>query len=238
MFILGLICLLANANNQFEYLGIILLVFSIVAIVVTLLIDADTRSINKEKAKEYNEAYSHFEDEFSRIKRMNSLSKKKNQEETFAWSNQRKSDMAELNTALDNTEQLLKELYSLDFIYDKYRNLPALTSIYEYFITGRCDSLKGPHGAYNLYEDEVRKDTVISQLSTVLDHLEQVKQNQFMLYQQVKAMQENINNIGSEISTIRGYAGHIMDLSAVNAYYSALTAHNAEISATMHLLNG
>lgn len=71
----------------------------------------------------------------------------------------------------EETRQIRDKLYAMDVIYPKYRNLPALTSIYEYFITGRCDELSGPYGAYNLYEDEVRKDTVISQLNAVIENL-------------------------------------------------------------------
>ena len=58
----------------------------------------------------------------------------------------------------------------------------------------------GPHGAYNMYEDEMRKDTVISQLNTVIANLEQIKQNQYMLYQQVKAIQNTASEIGNELA--------------------------------------
>ena len=98
--------------------------------------------------------------------------------------------------------------------------------------------MAGPYGAYNLYEDEIRKDTVISQLSAVVTHLEEIKQNQYMLYQQVKLMNSNLSAIDQELATIKSYTGSIMQLSAVNLYYSALTASNTDISATMHLLNG
>ena len=85
---------------------------------------------------------------------------------------------------LKKSKALLSSFYNnKELIYPKYHNLPALTSIYEYLVTGRCDELTGPHGAYNLYEDEVRKDTVISQLNLVIDNLEKIKQNQYMLYQ-------------------------------------------------------
>lgn len=70
-----------------------------------------------------------------------------------------------MNKPLRETQSVLENVYSADVIYPKYRNLPALTSIYEYLITGRCEGLTGPHGAYNLYEDEVRKDNVPFELS-------------------------------------------------------------------------
>ena len=154
-----------------------------------------------------------------------------------AWQTSDTDNRAVLTDHLTETQSILDKLYDLDYIYPKYRTLPALTSIYEYLVTGRCEELSGPHGAYNLYEDEVRKDTVISQLNTVIANLEQIKQNQYMLYQQVKAIQKNTSVIAAEITQIRGYTAAITQLSALNAYYSALTARNTGITAAYNLLN-
>ena len=129
-----------------------------------------------------------------------------------------------------------EKLYARNVMYPKYQNLPALTSIYEYFITGRCEELIGPHGAYNMYEDEMRKDTVISQLNTVIANLEQIKQNQYMLYQQVKTIQKTASVIGNELAQIRGYTAALTELSAMNAYYNAVSARNSRIMTAYHLL--
>ena len=128
------------------------------------------------------------------------------------------------------------QLYAIDAIYPKYQNLPALTSIYEYFITGRCDELTGPHGAYNMYEDEVRKDTVISQLNTVIENLEQIRQSQFMLYEQVKMIQKTASAINGELAQIRGYTIALTQLTALNTYYAALNERNSRATMYYHLL--
>lgn len=136
---------------------------------------------------------------------------------------------------IEATRALLEKLYDKGIIYRKYCTLPALTSIYEYFITGRCTELTGPHGAYNMYEDELRKDTVISQLNTVIENLEQIRNNQYMLYQQVKAIQENTSAIVSELRQIKGYTIAITELTALNAYYAALNERNTRITMYYHL---
>ena len=159
-------------------------------------------------------------------------------ERLASWTESGKENDIVLQKPLDSTKSLLSKLYANDFIYAKYQNLPALTSIYEYLLTGRCDELAGAHGAYNLYEDEVRKDTVISQLSTVIDNLEQIKQNQYMLYQQSKLIKNETAAINYELQQIKGYTINLTELTALNTYYSALTARNSEISAAFHLLNG
>lgn len=136
---------------------------------------------------------------------------------------------------INQTKELLDKLYDKNIIYPKYCTLPALTSIYEYFMTGRCTELTGPHGAYNLYEDELRKDTVISQLNTVIENLEQIRHNQYMLYQQVKSINENTNTIVSELQQIKDYTIRLTQLTALNAYYAALNERNTRVTMYYHL---
>ena len=136
---------------------------------------------------------------------------------------------ATLEKPLKETKENLERIYSKNIIYPKYRNLPALTSIYEYYVTGRCEELSGPYGAYNLYEDEVRKDKVISQLNTIIANLEQIKQNQYKLYEQVCQIQSNTNRMVWELNAIKGYVIELTNLTALNTYYNGVTALNTRI---------
>ena len=134
-----------------------------------------------------------------------------------------------LEKPLKETKENLERVYAKNIIYPKYRNLPALTSIYEYYVTGRCEELSGPYGAYNLYEDEVRKDNIISQLNTVIANLEQIKQNQYKLYEQVCQIQSNTNRMVRELNAIKGYVIELTNLTALNTYYNGVTALNTRI---------
>lgn len=134
-----------------------------------------------------------------------------------------------LEKPLKETKENLERVYAKNIIYPKYRNLPALTSIYEYYVTGRCEELSGPYGAYNLYEDEVRKDRIISQLNTVIANLEQIKQNQYKLYEQVCQIQSNTNRMVWELNAIKGYVIELTNLTALNTYYNGVTALNTRI---------
>ena len=91
-------------------------------------------------------------------------------------------------------------IYSANVIYPKYRNLVAVTTIYEYLASGRCDTLEGADGAYNLYEMELRQNIVIGQLSSVLDSLEQIKSNQFTLYSEIAESNRKSAELLSDIS--------------------------------------
>ena len=127
-----------------------------------------------------------------------------------------------LNASLANSNELLEQYYSVDVIFPKYRNLPALTSIYEYLASGRCDELTGPNGAYNLYELELRQNTVISQLNTIISNLEQIQQNQQMLYRELVQITQNTRKIVGELSAIRNYTYAMAEFTALNAIIVAL----------------
>ena len=71
----------------------------------------------------------------------------------------------------------LRALYNTGIIWEKYQNLVAVSTMYEYIASGRCDRLDGPYGAYNLYESELRQNIIIGQLSKIETHLEQIKEN-------------------------------------------------------------
>lgn len=195
------------------------------AIVGVLMI----RNVSKRKARN-NEKLLIHEQRVAIINKENEKREKAYYEAVHQCSDSEHIICAEIQPHIMETRILLAKLYDKGIIYRKYCTLPALTSIYEYFITGRCTELTGLHGAYNLYEDELRKDTVISQLNTVIENLEQIRNNQYMLYQQVKIIQENTNVIVSELRQIKGYTIQTAQLTALNAYYSALNERNTRIT--------
>ena len=239
---------LSNVNERIanaEYVGYILssdrgmAIFGIVAGIICLVIGvaASWYIITKRKARrEENEyAASTYKNTCQQIDKRNKKAEAVYEHDLRDW----KQTNAEMNVfmqkPLEDSRRLLQRYYASDVIYPKYCTLPALTSIYEYFVTGRCTELTGPHGAYNLYEDELRKDTVISQLNTVIENLEQIRHNQYMLYQQVKSINENTQTIVSELQQIKGYTVQLTQLTALNAYYAALNERNTRITMYYHL---
>lgn len=183
--------------------------------------------------KKWKEAYSKQRDMYNEDCKACWEENEKRREE-FArnqkcWEDSCTKMRATLEKPLKETKENLERVYSKNIIYPKYRNLPALTSIYEYYVTGRCEELSGPYGAYNLYEDEVRKDKVISQLNTIIANLEQIKQNQYKLYEQVCQIQSNTNRMVWELNAIKGYVIELTNLTALNTYYNGVMALNTRI---------
>lgn len=147
-------------------------------------------------------------------------------------------EIAEAEGLIDETVSARNELYSYNIIFEKYRNVVALSSFYEYFMSGRCSALEGADGAYNIYENEIRMNRVISQLDCVIDELDKIKQNQNMIYEEMcninvslqrlnttttKALNA-IQNIGDSVAHISKNSDIIAHNTAVTAYYSKLNA--------------
>ena len=197
------------------------------------ILDGIVLAIYLPEKKEWEEKYSEQMKKYNEDYEM-CLEENKTRKEEFiynqkCWEDSCTKMRETLEKPLKETKENLERVYAKNIIYPKYRNLPALTSIYEYYVTGRCEELSGPYGAYNLYEDEVRKDKIISQLNTVIANLEQIKQNQYKLYEQVCQIQSNTNRMVRELNAIKGYVIELTNLTALNTYYNGVTALNTRI---------
>lgn len=121
---------------------------------------------------------------------------------------------------IDSCNQALKQLYDLDIIFPKYRNFIAISQIYEYYMSGRCTTLEGHEGAYNIFESEARQNVIIMQLNNVLNQLEQIKQNQYLIYQAVQESNLILNQIESNTAAIAYNTSVIAENSSICARYA------------------
>lgn len=119
--------------------------------------------------------------------------------------------------ALTALENALQNLYSANVIFPKYRNLVAITTINEYLESGRCSTLEGAEGAYNLYEMEMRQNIVIGQLSSIISNLEQIRSNQYSLYQELTKANQTVDEIVYELRKLNS-------TEKLNAYFNYVTA--------------
>lgn len=111
-------------------------------------------------------------------------------------------EKAVLNTTLQQITvrkskgaKALGKLYDMDVVYPKYRNLSMISSLYEYFASGRCSTLEGHEGAYNILEQEIRLDHIVLRLDQVIVNLEKIRQNQYMLYEVMQSVNANVSRL-------------------------------------------
>lgn len=148
---------------------------------------------------------------------------KQNREEKIE---QKKNQLASIPSLISKSEQelkqtreLLKKYYDIGIIYPKYWGMVPICQIYEYLESGRCFSLFGPDGAYNLYESEVRSNLIISKLDDVIDKLDDLGAGQQMLANIIRDSNRKIDRLSQSFERIE-------ENTAMNTYYSSITAEN------------
>lgn len=191
-----------------------------------------------EKVKEYNtQQEKAFEHQLAQYEKDQDAANKAYIQEQERYSIAKQASM-QLEQSLDETKDTLTKLYALDIIFPKYRNLIAMTTMYEYLASGRCSELKGPNGAYNIYESELRQNIIIGELSAVMTKLEEIKQNQYVLYSEVRKTNKALSDISSDIQMLLNQTAEISAASKIAAFCSQITAQNTAALAYIAIANG
>ena len=147
------------------------------------------------------------------------------------------------------TVSVLRAVYDKNICFPKYRNFVAMWTIYEYICSGRCYTLEGENGAYNLYEMESRMDRILTKLDDVIKLLQKIKDQQFMLYHAIQDSNQKqqeiltaanhcadqIAQMGRNLSTI---SQQIDRQSAISQYQSEQTVKELEYMNRMNLFAG
>lgn len=150
-----------------------------------------------------------------------------------------RNEVEKAERSITDLLQGLERLYSFGIVHPKYRNLVAMCTMHEYLETGRCSELKGSDGAYNLYENELRADLVISKLEDIDEHLAQVRDNQFELISRLEEMNKKVerlsyglsnalSEINAGVKKANEHLGVVAASSVATAYAAETTAFYAE----------
>lgn len=130
----------------------------------------------------------------------------------------------------NKTVAILKEYYEKDIIFPKYRAFVPISSIYEYLVSGRCKTLPE---AYNKYEEELRQNIIIEKLDTIINKLDRIEQNQYMLYDAILSMNSNLEKISSGINSALNTMSQIEENTYVSAYNSKIIADNEQYQSSL-----
>ena len=182
------------------------------AIFLVIICIIDTNKEEEKKKKNYPEELEKYQTRQQRDKDLISL--KTRQLEIILPREIEKSEQT-----YKVTKDLLKKYYNLGFLYPKYHGIVPVCTIYEYLESGRCFSLLGHEGAYNLYESELRMNMVIGKLDDIITRLDDISANQQLLVQEIRKSNSRIENISRSLNNIE-------NSTALTAYYSAITASN------------
>lgn len=137
---------------------------------------------------------------------------------------------------IKESESILAKLYSYNILYPKYRQMVSVATIFEYLDSGRCFSLSGTEGAYNLYEDELRHNTIIGRLDQVINRLDRLQQTQSELCRELEDSDRVLSDVRDDMEYYHSSLGSARENASVTAYNSKVAASNSDILLFMEAL--
>lgn len=205
--------------------GGLLVITSPVWVIFLLFMMSQEKRDGKEKSKKYEEEMEEYLDD---IRENQERVQKELAEKALI-----EAEISVLSRTIEQSKKTLRDMYSSDVIFPKYRNLVMMTSVYEYLSAGRCTTLDGHEGAYNILEMEIRMDRIIVQLDQVIEDLEMIQQNQFMLY---SAIQESNAQTARLLESTDRMAEQLQVMQSQNALQGeALNAQIKELQKSSEL---
>lgn len=172
-------------------------------------------------------------EENNRIRRNNDIERQaRNQKANII---QKEINILEQN--IDKTRSTLAEYYNKNIIYRKYWNYVAVASFLEYFDSGRCTVLEGHEGAYNLFENEIRQNMIIEKLDEVIQRLDEIKNNQYILYSEIQKQNQTVNRITSTVKSCANTLTSLEKSNQIIEYNSQITASNTELFKWLTILS-
>ncbi len=128
-----------------------------------------------------------------------------------------------INDDIASLNECLVKLYNLGIVFPKYHDWISICSFIVYLESGRCETLEGKDGAYNIYESEKRMNLLITEVSKIGDNLEAIKRNQYVLYTSMIEVDNSISSILIDINNQQ----------SINAYENRL---NVQVVAASNYL--
>lgn len=111
-----------------------------------------------------------------------------------------KLEYARIDACYTQTCCNLNKLYRLNILFEKYHhNFAAVSTLYEYFCAGRFKTLED---AYNQLELEVRLDRICLKLDIIISKLDEIKDNQFMIYNAITQASSKLSSLLSSCNRL------------------------------------
>lgn len=195
-------CYLKSAlNNEITFNSAILramfffiaieLVICVIACLVTNNSQEKTLVNNKKRAKILEGECKTAKQEVENVKvRISDYTKK-----TDRSMHLMKLDFEKKQKELKLLKESLAKLYAQNIVHPKYQNWVAVATFYEYIDIGRCYELKGPHGAYNMYEQELLAKKIVGSLGAISANTSGISSSQLYIRGQLSTIIDRLDNM-------------------------------------------
>ena len=233
--------LLISTGIAADFLGIsFLAVVPTVYILGVIYYQASSQKKEKEHIEaeyqthmqEYYRQVKKYQEDVAKIQRQREQDEVERKAKTFFLEKQKE----QVKQGLSLSKKHLQTIYDKNFVFPKYRNLVMICSLYEYICAGRFTELEGPNGAYNCLETEIRMDRIVTQLNQIIDRLDVIRQNQFMLFSAIQSSNQMLGEILNSNGRIEAQLGCFYNNSAqLNSQVIELNTRIATLQKTSAL---
>lgn len=202
----------------------------------------------------YNKELEKYQNQCRRLEELKKENEKKRSkiEELKAQKQAAEAYRQQVEKALASSHRNLDKMYSYNVVFPKYRNYVMVSSLYEYLCAGRCTTLEGHEGAYNILELEIRLDRIITQLDRVLQNLAAIQANQYTLYsclqdsnrkidmllQEESRMADSILHLGTQASAVNARLESLQESSELTSYLTECNQRELHYMNRMNYLAG
>lgn len=149
-------------------------------------------------------------------------------ERELAMCQQIQNQIGQVQFQQKKTRTALAALYDLEIIHPKYRhNMVAIASFYDYFDTGICSTLTGPHGAYSRYEEDLRFQRIYSRLDVIISKLDELIDTQRTIAQLLEQANDTLSHISRTNNRMMQKMSRIEENSDLTAYNTQCAARSS-----------
>lgn len=149
-----------------------------------------------------------------------------------------KEKQDEIHRQLRIAQNNLDQIYSLNLLPMKYRNLNAVATFYEYLATGRCNTIQGHGGIYDTYETERIQLLQLEQQMQMNATLSRMEDYQRMICQEMRQANQTLSGIKGHLREIEKTNREISRNTAISAAADSQTAAAAQWMAWKTWANG
>lgn len=149
-------------------------------------------------------------------------------ERELAMRQQIQNQIGQVQFQQKKTSTALAALYDLEIIHPKYRhNMVAIASFYDYFDTGICTTLTGPHGAYSRYEEDLRFQRIYSRLDVIISKLDELIETQRTIARLLEQANDTLSHISRTNNRMMQKMSRIEENSDLTAYNTQCAARSS-----------
>lgn len=109
------------------------------------------------------------------------------------------ADIISMESFCRTTKKRLQDMYAQNVLHPNYQTWLAAATIYEYLDVGRCYQLKGPDGAYELYERELIAKKILNSLFDIKASINyqgsSISSSQMYIRRQLSESNRHLENI-------------------------------------------